>query len=103
MTYYGILVGLGVFIIIGALHPVVIKAEYYLGKGCWPAFAVSGILCCAASLLVNDLTVSVLLGVLAFSLFWSIHEIFEQEKRVQKGWYPANPARVNKKNEDNNK
>ncbi|MFA6780469.1 MAG: DUF4491 family protein, partial [Paludibacteraceae bacterium] len=29
-----------------------------------------------------------LMGVLAFSSFWSIGEVFEQRKRVEKGWFP---------------
>ena len=89
MNFTGIIVGLGAFLIIGLLHPVVIKAEYYWGKRCWPAFAVGGVICCIASIMMRNLVASILCGVFAFSLFWSIHELFEQEKRVQKGWYPS--------------
>jgi hypothetical protein len=32
-------------------------------------------------------------GVFGFSSLWSIHEIIEQEERVKKGWFPANPKR----------
>jgi hypothetical protein len=46
-----------------------------------------------ASLLVTDLTISILLGVVAFSSFWSIGEVFQQKKRVEKGWFPANPKK----------
>ncbi|MBP3386150.1 MAG: DUF4491 family protein [Candidatus Methanomethylophilaceae archaeon] len=46
-----------------------------------------------ASLLSNDLVISIVLGVLAFSLFWSVKELFEQEERVRKGWYPSNPRK----------
>ena len=31
MNYTGLLVGLATFLIIGLFHPLVIKAEYYLG------------------------------------------------------------------------
>ena len=31
MNYSGIYIGLGSFLFIGLLHPVVIKCEYYLG------------------------------------------------------------------------
>ncbi|MBQ1209304.1 MAG: DUF4491 family protein [Bacteroidales bacterium] len=31
------------------------------------------------------------LGVFGFSSFWSIHELFKQKERVQKGWFPAKP------------
>lgn len=76
---------------------MVIKAEYYLGVGSWWLFLVGGIVGCAASLLVADTVISILLGVFAFSSFWSIGEIFEQRKRVEKGWFPANPKRKGKK------
>ena len=36
---------------------------------------------------------SSLLGVFAFSSFWTIKEVFEQEQRVRKGWFPSNPKR----------
>ena len=29
----------------------------------------------------------------AFSSFWSILELFQQEKRVERGWFPKNPKR----------
>ena len=34
-----------------------------------------------------------MLGILAFSCFWSIRELFEQEQRVKKGWFPKNEKR----------
>ena len=33
-------------------------------------------------------------GVTAFSCFWSILELFQQKKRVEKGWFPANPKHL---------
>ena len=47
----------------------------------------------AASVWVSSLFWSSLLGVFAFSSFWTIKEIFEQEERVRKGWFPKNPRR----------
>lgn len=96
MMFSGLLVGLSVFAITGLLHPVVIKSEYYWGKGCWPIFAVAGVCCCVASLLISQLIVSILLAVLGFSFFWTILELFEQEKRVEKGWFPDNPKKNQK-------
>lgn len=93
MSFSGILIGLCAFLIIGILHPVVIKLEYYVGKRCWPCFGIAAVACCVASIFVDHLTVSILLAILGFSLFWSIHEIFEQEKRVKKGWFPENPKK----------
>ena len=93
MMVSGIIVGLVSFLIIGLLHPVVIKMEYHWGKRSWPILAVSGIMSTVTSLLSNDLVISIALGVLVFSLFWSVKELFEQEERVRKGWYPSNPRK----------
>ena len=49
-----------------------------------------------ASICVNNILIASLLGVFAFSSFWSIKEIFEQEERVKKGWFPKNPKRTYK-------
>lgn len=91
MNFSGIILGASAFIIIGIFHPIVIKAEYYLGKRCWWMFALAGIGFCIAAMFVEDIVVSSVLGVIGFSCFWSILELFEQEKRVKKGWFPANP------------
>lgn len=92
--FYGIITGLCTFIIIGIFHPMVIKGEYYLGKRvCRLGFLVLGILALVGSLLCTNSLGSVLLGVTAFSSFWGIGEVNEQEKRVERGWFPANPKR----------
>ena len=97
MNFLGLIVGIATFLIIGLFHPLVIKAEYYLGVRSWWLFLVSGIIGCTASLLVADTVVSILLGVFAFSSFWSIGEVFQQRKRVEKGWFPENPKRKKSK------
>lgn len=89
----GLAIGLCTFLIIGLFHPVVIKCHYYFGTRCWWWFLVLGIMCTAFSLAVSNLFWSALLGVTGFSSFWTIKEIFEQEERVAKGWFPANPSR----------
>lgn len=92
MNFYGLLVGLATFIIIGLFHPLVIKAEYYLGAGIWWLFALAGVLFAAASLFVEGAVVSTVLGVIAFSCFWSILELIHQRRRVDKGWFPEGPG-----------
>lgn len=89
----GLVIGLCTFFIIGVFHPIVIKCEYYFGTRCWWWFLVLGLVCMVLSVFVGNLFASALLGVTAFSAFWSILEIFEQQKRVQKGWFPRNPRR----------
>ena len=89
----GLALGICTFLIIGLFHPIVIKAEYYWGTRCWWVFLLLGLGGVAASVCVLDLFVSSLLGVFAFSSFWTIKEVFDQEKRVRKGWFPKNPRR----------
>ena len=84
------------FLIIGLFHPVVVKAEYYWGTKCWWIFLVLGIGGVVASLCVENILIASLLGVFAFSSFWTIKEVFEQEDRVKKGWFPKNPKRTYK-------
>ena len=92
MNLTGVIVGLATFLVIGIFHPIVIKAEYYLGTKCWWAFLVAGIVFCALSILVENLVASTILGVTAFSSFWSILELKEQRERVRKGWFPKGPG-----------
>lgn len=89
----GLGIGLAAFLIIGLFHPVVVKAEYYFGVRSWWVFLMVGLLGVAASVWVDSLFVSAILGVFAFSSFWTIKEIFEQRERVRKGWFPKNPKR----------
>ena len=91
LNFSGIIIGVVTFLVIGLFHPLVIKAEYYVGVKSWWLFMLLGVVAGIASLLVSNLTVSIILGVVAFSSFWSIGEVFEQKKRVEKGWFPANP------------
>lgn len=95
MNFTGILVGLVTFLTIGVFHPIVIKAEYYWGKRCWWVFLLVGLLTLGLSLLIENVVFSTIVGVFSFSCFWSIHEIIEQEKRVERGWFPKNPKKKN--------
>lgn len=92
----GLFIGICTFLIIGLFHPIVVKVEYYWGTKSWWMFLVLGIVGVAGSLWVDNVIGSSLLGVFAFSSFWTIKEIFEQEERVRKGWFPKNPKRTYK-------
>lgn len=94
--FLGIAIGLCTFLTIGIFHPIVIKSHYYFGLGCRWWFLVAAILFGAASVMTSNLFWSIILGVIAFSSLWSIHEITEQERRVERGWFPANPRRARK-------
>ena len=47
----------------------------------------------AISLLVKNDILSIIIGGFAFCCLWGIHEMFLQEKRVLRGWFPENPLR----------
>lgn len=96
MNFNGLIIGAATFLCIGAFHPIVIKAEYYWGVGCWWLFLLVGLGGIAGSLVATNDILSTFLGVLAFSSLWSILELFKQRKRVEKGWFPHNPKRSKK-------
>ena len=93
MNFNGVIVGAAVFLSIGICHPAVIKMEYYLGKQSWWIWLVAGLGLSALSLFVQDDTLSTIIGGFSFSCLWGIGEMFLQEKRVLRGWFPENPAR----------
>lgn len=89
----GVVIGLLTFFIIGLFHPLVIKGEYHFGVGCWWVFLIAGIAAIFAALMIESVMWSAICGVIGFSSFWSIGELFEQRRRVERGWFPKNPKR----------
>ena len=81
------------FLSIGICHPAVIKMEYKWGKNSWWIWLVAGLALSVVSLLIDNNTVSIIIGGFAFCCLWGIHEMFLQEKRVLRGWFPENPER----------
>lgn len=94
MYWNGLVIGAASFLTIGLFHPIVIKCEYHFSSKIWPVFLVLGILLCAVSVLIKADILSAVLAVAGFASFWSIGELRHQRERVEKGWFPKNPARV---------
>ena len=90
----GLVIGAATFLIIGLFHPLVIRGEYRFGTGCWWVFLLMGLAAVAASVAVRQVVWSTLLAVWGASSLWSIGELFEQRKRVERGWFPRNPKRT---------
>ena len=71
--------------------------EFIVRKGRWivKAFQEGGF---SMVKKINDflagLPMTIVAGVFAFSSFWGILEVFDQRKRVLKGWFPKNPKRL---------
>ena len=100
MYFTGIIIALSTFLIIGIFHPIVIKTEYYFGTRPWFLFLIFGIISVIASLCVEDIIASSVLGVLGASLLWSIGELFEQKQRVAKGWFPKRKKKCSSEDDD---
>ncbi len=93
LNFEGLLIGISTFIIIGIFHPIVIKTEYYFGTRPWWVYLLAGIAALVGAIFVENIMISSILGVFSFSAFWAIKELFEQEQRVERGWFPRNPKR----------
>ena len=89
----GILIAVCTFVIIGLFHPLVVKAEYYIGVKSWLIFLFGGIAGIVLSVCTDNIVFSTCFGVFGASCIWSIFEVFQQKKRVDKGWFPKNPKR----------
>ena len=92
LNFEGVIVGAAALLVIGAFHPLVIWCEYRFTQRIWPVFLITGQLCMLAALLLQGLF-SILLGLLSAGCLWSIRELKEQTKRVERGWFPKNPKR----------
>lgn len=92
LNFYGIIIAFASFFVIGIFHPIVIKGEYYFSEKIWPAFLAAGILFCEVSVFTGGI-ISVLCALMGSACLWSIKELKEQTKRVQKGWFPQNKKR----------
>jgi MFS superfamily sulfate permease-like transporter len=81
MYFTGLVVGLSIFLLIGLFHPLVVKAEYHLGKK--KLKLIFGVISLASVTisLFTDLLLSIYLGCIGFSCFWAIFEADKQEKR----------------------
>lgn len=93
LHYTGLIIGIGTFLIIGLCHPIVIKTEYHFGVRLWWAYLLLGLLFIAGAVFTENVIAGSLLGVAGFSFLWGILELFEQQERVRKGWFPRNPKR----------
>ena len=92
MNFEPVIMGVAALAIIGAFHPIVIKAEYHFSHRIWPAFGTAGLLLLAASVFLDGLP-AYIVAFLGVTCLWSVVELFHQKRRVEKGWYPKKPGR----------
>lgn len=89
----GLIVGAATFLIIIFGRWACIAGEYYFTKNLWYVFLVLGIASLVSALFIERVIPASVLSIFGLTMLWGIHEIIEQEERVAKGWFPANPKR----------
>ena len=92
MNYFGILIGIVTFLIIGLGFPLVIRGERYFGYWAWVYMMSIGFLIIIASLFIRNDWFAVIVGVIGATFVWGSTELKEQAVRTELGWFPFNPA-----------
>lgn len=93
INFTGLLLALFMLFTIGVGFFWVIQLEYYVGARVWKGVLALGLLLCLLSLFLPAFWPSALLGIFSGSVAWGATELPEQEKRVRRGLFPANPRR----------
>src|SRR5262245_13167732 len=94
MNYFGLLMGIVTFCIIGHGFPLVIYGERIYGYLWWPYLLGLGIVLIVVSLFIQIDWLSVAIGVQGATFVWGSTELKEQAVRAELGWYPLNPNKV---------
>ena len=93
LEWTGIVLSLTTVVTIGIGHVAVRKINYLYGTKPVPVVAVLGLGILIASLFAESTMLSGVLGIIGITTLWDALELVRQEKRVQKGHSPRNPAR----------
>ena len=94
MNYFGLLLGLATFLIIGLGFLWVIRGERTFGYLWWPYIMGLGGLVVLGSLFVPSVWGSALLGAFGASLIWGSTELKEQAIRAELGWFSFNGKKI---------
>ncbi len=93
MNITGVWTGITMLVAIGLGFLWVIKLEYHVGAHVWKLVLALGVGITAVSLFMPSFASSALLGILGGSVVWGALELPDQEARVRRGLFPANPKR----------
>ncbi len=88
LNLYGLIAGVATWTIIWLTRYACIKGEYHFRRAFRYVFLVFGVMGVVSALFVNNLLISAILAIFGFANLWGIHEVIEQEERVEKGWFP---------------
>lgn len=90
---HGLVAGVATWMIIWATRYACIKGEYLFRRKFRLVFLVLGVLGVLSGFWIKNLLLSAIFAIFGFANLWGIHEVIEQEERVNKGWYPRKPPR----------
>lgn len=88
LTLDGLIAGMATWMVIWATRYACIKGEYFFRRKFRYVFLLFGLAGVTAALFVSSLLLSAILAIFGFANLWGIHEVIEQEERVNKGWFP---------------
>ena len=93
LNFDGLIAGLATWASIWLTRLACIKGEYHFRRAFRYVFLVAGLAGVLGALLISNLVASAALAIFGFACLWGIHEVIEQETRVQKGWFPRKPVK----------
>ena len=97
MNTTGLFLGLFTVVVIGLGFVWVIKLEYYVGAHVTKIVAALGVIVALVSLFISDFTLSAIMGIVGGMIVWGATELPQQEQRVARGLFPANPRKCARK------
>jgi len=94
MSFFGLLIGIVTFFIIGLGFPLVIQGERHFSYLCWPYMMGLGLGIIIISLFISINWLCAGVGVLGATFVWGATELKEQAVRAELGWYPFNKYKI---------
>ena len=96
MNLTGLYLGIYMLFMIGVGFWWVIKLEFLVGAHIWKGVLALGLILTLVSLFLPNFWASALVGIFGGSVVWGATELPDQEERVKRGIFPANPKRISK-------
>jgi hypothetical protein len=93
LNFWGLAFAGMTFVAIGLGFLWVVKLEYHVGAHVAKGVGALGIASAVASAFLPGFFASAVVGMIAGTIFWGATELSDQEERVRKGMFRANPRR----------